>query len=278
MPNAMKTTLNILTFLLLTIVSADIYACSCIGEISVKDEIKKSDAVFVGTIFDREEIRVYDTLSPNTIIYRIEMKYSMSVETVYKGKHISDTTFIFTGNGGGDCGFNFKVGSKYIVYGLIHKISGRYGGQVFIDQKSAFYTTICKRTRLFETTEINEIKKHLKKQRIKSNDDSIIFVNPEVSPVYKNGGEQGLRKFIIDNLKYPEGQSIEGRVYVGFTVDTLGNVNNVEIKRGLTKETDEEAIRIVKMLTFIPGTVYGKPTEMKMVLPISFSTQKPKEE
>ncbi|MCK6641956.1 MAG: energy transducer TonB, partial [Bacteroidia bacterium] len=61
------------------------------------------------------------------------------------------------------------------------------------------------------------------------------------------------------------------------TVDTIGNVKDIEIKRGITKETDEEAIRIVKMLTFIPGTVYGKTTEMKMVLPISFSIQKPKD-
>jgi protein TonB len=201
----------------------------------------------------------------------------MTVETVYKGSHISDTTFIFTGSGGGDCGFNFKTGSKYIVYGLNHKVEGRYGGQLYIDQKSAFYTTICKRTRLFETTEINEIEKHLKKQNKKSDDESVILVNPESPPIYKNGGEQGLRQFIIDNLKYPTGQCVEGRVYVGFTVDTLGNVKDIEIKRGITKETDEEAIRIVKMLTFIPGTVYGKPTEMKMVLPISFSIQKPKD-
>lgn len=258
--------------------SGDIFACSCIGDISVKDEIKKSDAVFVGTIFNREEIKIYDTLSSNRTIFRIEMKYAMSIETVYKGKHISDTTFIFTGSGGGDCGFNFKIGSKYIVYALNHKVEGRYNGQLYIDQKSAFYTTICKRTKLFDTTEIKEIEKHLKKQNKKSNDESVILVNPESPPVYKNGGEQGLRQFIVDNLKYPIGQSVEGRVYVGFTVDTLGNVKNIEIKRGLTKETDEEAIRIVKMLNFIPGTVYGKPTEMKMVLPISFSIQKPKDE
>ena len=278
MPNAMKTTFNILTIVLLTIMSGDVFACSCIGDISVKDEIKKSDAVFVGTIFDREEIKIYDTLSSDRTIYRIEMKYAISIETVYKGKHISDTTFIFTGSGGGDCGFNFKTGSKYIVYALNHKIEGRYNGQLYIDKKSAFYTTICKRTKLFDTTEIKEIEKHLKKQNKKSIDESVIFVNPELLPIYKNGGEQGLKQFIIDNLKYPTEQCIEGRVYVGFTVDTIGNVKDIEIKRGITKESDEEAIRIVKMLTFIPGTVYGKTTEMKMVLPISFSIQKPKDE
>lgn len=278
MPNAMKTTFNILSILLLTIMSGDILACSCIGDISVKDEINKSDAVFVGTIFDREEIKIYDTLSSNRLIYRIEMKYAMSIETVYKGKHISDTTFIFTGSSGGDCGFKFKTGSKYIVYALNHKVEGRYNGQLYIDQKSAYYTTICKRTKLYDTKEIKEIEKYLKKQNKISNDESVILGNPESPPIYKNVDEQGLRQFIIDNLKYPTGQCVEGRVYVGFTVDTLGNVKDIEIKRGITKETDEEAIRIVKMLTFIPGTVYGKSTEMKMVLPISFSNQNHKEE
>jgi protein TonB len=278
MPNAMKTTLRILTIILLTILSGDILACSCIlGEISVKDEIKKSEAVFVGTILDSKKIIIYDSLSPDRI-YRVEMKYSMIVETVYKGKQIDDTTFIFTGSGGGDCGYNFKVGSKYIVYGINIQNAGPYGGQIYSDHKSVFYTTICKRTRLFETAEIKEIEKYLKKQKIKSDDESAILVNPESPPTYKDGGEQGLRKFIIDNLKYPKGQYLEGRVYVGFSVDTLGNTKDIEIKRGITKETDEEAIRIVKMLTFIPGSVYGKPTEMNMVLPISFSNQKPKDE
>jgi TonB family protein len=277
-PNAMKKTFNILTILLLTIMSVDIFACSCIGDINVKDEIKKSDAVFVGTIFDKEEIKIYYTLSSNMSIYRIEIKYAMSIETIYKGKHISDTTFIFTGSGGGDCGFNFKTGSKYIVYAQNHKVEGRSNGQLYIDQRSAFYTTICKRTKLFDTSEIKEIEKYLKKHNKKSNYESVILVNPESPPIYKNGGEQGLRQFIIYNLKYPTGQSVEGRVYVGFTVDTLGNVKDIEIKRGLTKETDKEAIRIVKMLTFIPGTVYGKSTEMKMVLPIIFSIKKTKDE
>ena len=45
----MKTTFNILTILFLIIVSGDLFACTCIGDMSVKDEIKKSDAVFVGT-------------------------------------------------------------------------------------------------------------------------------------------------------------------------------------------------------------------------------------
>ena len=285
----MKTTVTILIFILLTGFSSQILASSCIEQMTVEEELKQSDAVVVGIVLSKQFIVVTDStmlkMYPNDTLVRNSLlskktiaRYDLLVLDVYKGKFKNDTLTIYTGIGRGDCGFNFIVGSKYIVYARNYKVEGRHIEQLHIDQKSAFYTTICRRTRLFDTTEIKEIEKHLKKQNKKSDNESVIIVNPESPPVYKNGGEQGLRQFIIDNLKSPTGQFVEGRVYVGFTVDTFGNVKDVEIKLGITKETDEEAIRIVKMLTFIPGTFYGKPIEMKMVLPISFSIQKPKDQ
>jgi TonB family protein len=90
--------------------------------------------------------------------------------------------------------------------------------------------------------------------------------------MYKNGGDLGLRKFIKENFQYPTtGENVSGKVYVGFTVDTLGNVKDIEIKRGITKSTDEEAMRIVKLLKFIPGSLNGKPIENKMIVSIDFS-------
>jgi TonB family protein len=109
----------------------------------------------------------------------------------------------------------------------------------------------------------------------KSEIDSIIFINPETLPIFKYGGDLGLRRFIMKNLKYPSQQNINGIVFVGFTVDTLGNVKDIEIFRGLSKETDSEVIRIVKMLTFYPGRLNDKPIEVKMVIPIHFLTNKP---
>ncbi|MBN2881797.1 hypothetical protein JXM83_07145 [Candidatus Woesearchaeota archaeon] len=105
----MKTITYILTILTFVLSNYETKACTCIGESTVKNEIKERDAVFVGTIAKSEEIRIYDTLSPNTIIHRVEMKYTMIVETIYKGSQFSDTAYIFTGSGGGDCGFNFQT-------------------------------------------------------------------------------------------------------------------------------------------------------------------------
>jgi hypothetical protein len=165
--NAMKSITYILTILIFLLSRYETKACTCIGESNVKSEIKSTDAVFVGTITKSEEIRIYDTLSLNKTIYRVEMKYTMVVETVYKGRQMSDTAFIFTGIGGGDCGFNFNIGQKYIVYAGHLKTTDLNDKEVFVEKNRAFNTNICTRTRQFNEQEIKEIEMCLKKKRIK---------------------------------------------------------------------------------------------------------------
>ena len=101
-----------------------------------------------------------------------------------------------------------------------------------------------------------------------------VFDDPEIPPVFKDGGERGMRKFIKENLRYPTtGDCIQGKVYVGFTVDTLGNVINCEVLRGITKESNEEAVKVVQQMKFIPGKLDGQLKQMKMVVPISFTLE-----
>jgi len=106
-----------------------------------------------------------------------------------------------------------------------------------------------------------------------------LFDDPEIPPVFKDGGERGMRIFIKENLRYPiTGDCIQGKVYVRFTVDTRGNVKNCDVLRGLRKEANEEAIRVVQQMKFIPGKLDGQLKEMKMVVPISFTLEKNDEE
>jgi TonB family protein len=269
MRNAMKTTTTILTLLLLTSFSGRLFACSCKGQKSVEEEIKYSDAVFTGTILSKELVKVGDSSKNFTTVAR----YYLLVQDFYKGETTSDTLVIFTGLGSADCGVIFDVSQKYIVYGK----SEPYFHFNFEYPKghNIFWTNSCLRTTSYFQEEIIEIEKFAKKQQLHSDvNDTIIFSDPDVPPIFKNGGDTGLKKFIQENLRYPKtGECVTGRVYVGFTVDTLGNVKDIEIKRGITTSTDEEAIRVVRMLTFIPGTRFGRPIETKMVLPISFTIE-----
>lgn len=101
--------------------------------------------------------------------------------------------------------------------------------------------------------------------------DPEIFSLPVVWPSFEDGGHVGLQKFIKENLKYPqEGAEITGRVYVSYVVDTTGQVMNIYISRSLTDAHNEEAVNLVRKLSFKPATLHGEPVEMEMILPIPF--------
>ena len=284
MRNAMKKTVTILTLLLLTSISGRLFACSCVGQRTVEEEVKHADAIVVGTVLSKQLITLTDStmlkMSPNDTIMRNSpmgkmtiARYNLLVHDIYKGKIRSDTLTIYTGLGGGDCGIRFEVGKKYIVYGENETYFGQVNNDFkFPKAKNTFWTYNCLRTTSYFQEEITEIEKYAKRKHIDK--DEVIFADPDSPPTFKDGGDIGLKKFIQENLSYPKtGECVTGKVYVGFTVDTLGNVKDIEIKKGITTSTDEEAIRVVKLLTFVPGTRFGQPIEMKMVLPLSFTIE-----
>lgn len=98
-------------------------------------------------------------------------------------------------------------------------------------------------------------------------------VNVEVMPRYP-GGEEDLAAFVRDTGVYPEEavrDSVEGRVVVTFTVDSLGNVCKPRVVRSVHPLLDAEALRIVgSMPRWIPGTVMGRPVNVRYVIPLHF--------
>lgn len=89
------------------------------------------------------------------------------------------------------------------------------------------------------------------------------------------GGPQAMAKFILNNLKYPSrarSNMIQGTVYVSFVVDTEGHVIRTEILRGISRECDEEAKRVVSLMPgWKPAHQNGMAVMVKMVLPIKFA-------
>ena len=93
------------------------------------------------------------------------------------------------------------------------------------------------------------------------------------------GGQTACSKFISDNMKYPEAAKqakIEGRVMTSFYVNTDGTITDVAVSDSLSKECNEEAIRIIKaMPKWTPYTEYrqdgtSETVKCKMYLPIEF--------
>jgi periplasmic protein TonB len=101
------------------------------------------------------------------------------------------------------------------------------------------------------------------------------FGDPEEFPQF-HGGDNALYKFIAENLKYPNNwpkDSISGRVYVGFTIDSSGNILYPKIIRGLNPTLDTIAIGIIRgMPKWYPARNGNRPVAMQFCLPIRFGS------
>ena len=105
-------------------------------------------------------------------------------------------------------------------------------------------------------------------------DDEEFFMVVENMPEFP-GGDLGLMKFIQKNVKYPaiaKEYNITGKVYVSFIVDKQGKVTNVKIVRGVDKNLDAEALRVVSLLPkYKPGKQRGKSVRVMFTIPINFT-------
>ena len=108
---------------------------------------------------------------------------------------------------------------------------------------------------------------------IEEEDDEEFFMVVENMPEFP-GGDLGLMKYIQKHVKYPaiaKEYNITGKVYVSFIVDKSGKVTNVKIVRGVDKNLDAEAVRVVKSLPkYKPGKQRGKAVRVMFTIPINF--------
>ena len=92
------------------------------------------------------------------------------------------------------------------------------------------------------------------------------------------GGDVALMKYIKENINYPEickKEHITGKVYVQFIVNKSGSVSNVKIVRGVDKNLDAEAVRVVESLPkYKPARQRGEPVSVMFTIPITFALKK----
>jgi hypothetical protein len=122
--------IGIVTFLVSF--ARDAAACSCMEGPGPCGALTQSDSVFVGRVVD---IR---TTARATIFDGLTVRFE--IERTFKGLSVTQKTVeVLTGNSGGDCGYDFKLGQKYFVFA--HRSSG------------SLYTSICSNTRLASEAE-----------------------------------------------------------------------------------------------------------------------------
>lgn len=78
------------------------------------------------------------------------------------------------------------------------------------------------------------------------------------------GGKEAFKKYIKENLKYPEEalqKQIEGIVQLVAQIDDNGHVTDVAIEKGLGAGCDEEAARLIENVQF--GVVKNRGVRLK---------------
>lgn len=94
------------------------------------------------------------------------------------------------------------------------------------------------------------------------------------------GGSNALKKFIQNNLKYPESallRKIEGRVILKYEVSNEGVVYGIDIIKGIGYGCDEEAKRLVRLLRYSSLNNKGFNVNTKFKITIVFKLPSKKE-
>lgn len=91
------------------------------------------------------------------------------------------------------------------------------------------------------------------------------------------GGEAAMMKFLTNNVRYPEAaqqNDVQGKVIVNFVVEKDGSIGHVKIAKGVDKDLDREAMRVVKkMPKWQPGKNNGVAVRSYFNLPVTFRLQ-----
>ena len=111
-------TVAFLLIAFLTTGSTRLHACSCAPSIRPCAAEWTADAIFVGDVINIDQL-----VEPEMHASR---RVTFAVRESFKGigERVVD---VFTGSGGGDCGFGFKAGSSYLVFAGRSATTGRLG-------------------------------------------------------------------------------------------------------------------------------------------------------
>ena len=115
----------------------------------------------------------------------------------------------------------------------------------------------------------------------KNEDDEVYFIVPKM-PEFP-GGDSALRRFITENLRYPEeakANGMSGKVFVQFVINKNGEVENPQIARGVEPALNKEAIRVIQSLPkWKPGQNKSKwdnewrPVRVSFTIPVDFKLE-----
>jgi TonB family protein len=101
-----------------------------------------------------------------------------------------------------------------------------------------------------------------------------VFFIVEEMPKFQGKDIEAFKAWIANNIKYPPAaiqDSITGKVYLQFTVNCKGEVEDVVVVRGVNPGLDAEAVRVLKSSPhWTPGKQRGKKVSVVFTFPVIF--------
>jgi hypothetical protein len=105
-----------------------------------------------------------------------------------------------------------------------------------------------------------------------SNNQEIFYKDKNNSQAHFIGGEEELNSFILSTKSLDSMQNGNGKIMIGFTVDTIGVLKNINVYRGLRPDIDNLVIDILKdSPKWIPSMKNGSKIEETLILPIEIN-------
>lgn len=86
------------------------------------------------------------------------------------------------------------------------------------------------------------------------------------------GGQTAMLTFLKEHIRYKKAMLAQGIVEVNFMVETDGQLTNIKVSKSLHPAYDEEAMRLVKLMSgqWKPGYAFGKPYLFGQTIQIKF--------
>jgi mevalonate kinase len=169
--NIMKMNIRKFLLTLFILTSYNIIACECIIIKSIQKEFINADYVLTGKIISIEFVQILNNNGKKTKILtsefrdeldifkgRVLAKITVETTETLKGKKRKKEKIIYTGSGGGDCGFNFKEGEEYLIYAFKDSWGTKELRESNRKYKNALYTDTCTRTKIIDKKEIENIR------------------------------------------------------------------------------------------------------------------------
>jgi len=105
-------------------------------------------------------------------------------------------------------------------------------------------------------------------------DNETITFSPAESATFLGGDIDSFRKWVNDNIVYPEEAKINqiaGKVFVQFCISRKGELVDLKIVRSVDQLIDEETLRVLKLSPkWNPAKQGGTPVKQLFTIPVSF--------